>query len=224
MATLEEIAGGLDFEPETTEEAEAMTAQQPAAPQTLPEAAEGSVSGTIGRGVVRRLRNTAADMWNNVQAAGQLTNPDPAGRLPLGEVGVNDAGQTTIGSTDHMFDPKKHVMLRDRTTGKTFAYNRTPGTDEDRVSAFARLLSSNIADAPPAWMVKGLSPAQAQSTTTLGTKSPEMRQVFRDPRGKFSRGPQVPEMTAQSNANLGLGAGTLGYQMMKNREGSGTER
>ena len=213
MPTLEEIAAEIaGDEPTAVMDPTPVEQQLEASPATpAPEMGSHPVSGAIAGAVIRRLKNAAADAWNNIEAAGQMTNPDPAGRLPLGEVGVNDAGQTTIGSTDQLFDPKKHVMLRERTSGRAIAYNRTPGTDEDRVSAFARHLSSSVADSPSAWrpLTQGKPPSQA----TLGVKSPEMRQVYRNPQGKF-RKPDPADLTrSQETANLALGAGAVGSTM-----------
>lgn len=215
MPTLEEIAA--EFEEEAMpQEAIPEAMPQEAMPQAPAPASsmEGpSVSGQLGGAVIRRLKNAAADAWNNIEAAGQMTNPNPAGRVALGEVGVNDAGQTTIGSTDQLFDPKKHVMLRDRNSGRAIAYNRTPGTDEDRVSAFARHLASSVAESPTAFRPL----TQGRPPSTLGVKSPEMRQVYRNPQGKFRKPDHtdIADLTRpQETTNLAIGAGALGTAMM----------
>jgi hypothetical protein len=124
------------------------------------------------------LSRFTATMLNERLAAEQLISPDTGRYEKLGPAIMTDSGNAYFDASGKAvyFDPNQHVLLYDVGRAELSIYRRSPETDENRIVALGRLLSSMIgidstgaSVGPVARTVQSLAKGERGAATTLGS-------------------------------------------------------
>lgn len=145
----------------------------------------------------------AIDYANQGSAAGQGTSPVIAAQAPnliSSEVHQSDAGELLYRDRNGQMvptDQNKHVILRDPADNTLKVYARTPATDEGRLSAAGRLLSTGAAAGAPT-----ARPAVPVPSQTIVPKASDIVATSKPYYRAFTQGTENIEIPPQTGGDL----------------------